>query len=293
MKYLPLALSACQTITSDQFDQLDTSHYIMEPKADGWRMQIEATPDGVQAWTRTSKDATGKMPWIEAELTSLAKSLKMPMRLDGEIVWMYNGEPDYNLTARCLGSSTDVCVIKQQERAGEGGLVYFVFDVLRLGSVDLRAQPLRARKLALKNHVPISDTVVPFMGSIPSVERHVKNFEQFKEGSVLKLLSAPYAGKRSKAWLKWKEIETIDVEIVGYKPGAGKFLGMVGAIQFYDPQGDCYGFCSGMTDEERIYITDHMKALLHTTIEIKHYGKLVDGYRHPQFVRFRSALDKS
>jgi hypothetical protein len=26
-------------------------------------------------------------------------------------------------------------------------------------------------------------------------------------------------------------------------------------------------------------------------MEIKHYGKLVDGYRHPQFMRFRPDKD--
>jgi len=284
----PFPLSQCQTISSLDFETMDLSRHIMEPKIDGWRIQFHVIPDErCYAWTRTAHDATGKMPWIERQLLKFGTEV----RLDGEVVWMDDGwEPDYNYTARCLGSGTDICVMKQQERGG-GGLVYFVYDILAVESVDLRQQPLAKRKLALKSHLGEVDHVRMIMGHEPSTERHVKNFEQFLEGSVLKDLRSPYAGRRYKSWLKLKEQETVTVKIIGYKPGQGKYQGLIGAIMWKDQSTGVEGFCSGMTDDDRVWISDHAQALIGTWIEIKHYGKLVDGYRHPQFMRFRDDLN--
>lgn len=252
---------------------------------DGWRMQFQVTPTRCQAWTRSNKDATGKMPYIEKELTELGSFL----RLDGEVVWLNaNDEPDYNYTARCLGSSTDVCVMKQNERIG--GLVYYVFDIMMVETVDITRLTLKQRKLALKTHLSNTDHVQIVMGYEPSIERHVKNFETFYEGSVLKDLRAAYAGRRYKSWLKFKEIETISVKIIGYKPGQGKFISQIGAIMWEDPATGVKGFCSGMDDDTRAWISDNALSLVGKWIEIKHYGKLVDGYRHPQFQRFREDL---
>jgi hypothetical protein len=46
-----------------------------------------------------------------------------------------------------------------------------------------------------------------------------------------------------------------------------------------------------MDDETRIWVSDHRAMLIGTTIEIKHFGKLAEGFRHPQFLRFR--VDKT
>lgn len=275
-------------MTSDDFEWVvQNGVYIMEPKIDGWRMQFEVTPDRVQAWTRTNKDATGKMPYVERDLMRLTGG-RHAFRLDGEAVYVdENGEPDYNLTARCLGSGTDVCVMKQRE---VGPLTYFVFDILAIDGHDIRGKSLLHRKSVMRRFLSSIGQVDLVLGTDPSVEQHALNYDQYKEGSVLKDFRSPYAGKRHKSWLKWKQVDTADVEIVGYKEGQGKFLGLIGAIQFLDPATQVVGYCSGMDDETRVYISDHRVELIGRTIEIKHYGRLVDGYRHPQFVRFR--LDK-
>jgi len=140
------------------------------------------------------------------------------------------------------------------------------------------------------------------------------------EGSIAKKKSAPYAsGERGYGWYKIKFSPTIDCIIVGYKPGKGKYTGMVGAIHFgqiapeyasdlgkkirqrnknelhqftYDGNTTMVverGHCSGMTDQERQYITDNQDALLGTAVEIQHMGVFPSGVtlRHPQFIRLR------
>jgi bifunctional non-homologous end joining protein LigD len=267
---------------SYQFDHL-RGDWIMEPKIDGWRMQMHVNPTSVEAWTRAGKSATGKMPGVEHHLKNLTGGSHV-MRLDGEAVYVdADGVPDYNFTSRCLGSGVDVCVMKQREI---GSLTYFVFDILALDGDDLRPLPLDRRKDILKGTLSDTGNVELVLGDEPTYEQHARNFEQFKEGSVLKDLSSPYAGKRHKSWMKWKEVESVDAKIVGYKRGHGKFEGLVGAIRFEAPDGT-QGYCSGMDDATRVWITDHRKELLGRIIEVKHFGKLVDGYRHPQFMRFR------
>jgi len=222
----------------------------------------------------------------EKYLLEIAKGVNTSFRLDGEVVYLdKNGDPDFNFTSRCMGSGTDVCIQKQMDE--ERYLSYVVFDILAFSQLDYRPIAFEERRgyldglLADNEYVQIIDTWDP------SLEQHGANIEKFLEGSVLKRLDAPYAGKRHKSWLKMKEQETIDVRIIGYKEGQGKFKDLIGAITFRAPDGTI-GNCSGMDDDTRVHISDHREALLGTTIEVKHYGKLVDGFRHPQFIRFRT-----
>src|SRR5215469_1201917 len=285
MTTAPFTLSQCKSITLDEFARLDLTQYAMEPKVDGWRIQMEVTPEGCTAWTRTNHIATGKIPMAESALLEVSKSLQQSFRLDGEVVYLdANGDPDFNFTSRCMGSYTETCVDKQMEE--QRYLSYVVFDILRVDNHDHRAKPYEIRRAILEGFVPEDGYVHTLEACDPGLEQHGYNIEKFQEGSVLKLLNAPYAGKRHKSWLKLKETETEDVTIIGYKPGQGKFKDLIGAITFKASNG-VVGNCSGMDDDTRIYISDHKETLLGKVIEVKHYGLLVDGYRHPQFVRFR------
>jgi bifunctional non-homologous end joining protein LigD len=258
----------------------------MEPKIDGWRLQVEAGPDGVEAWTRTNHDATRKLPAVEEALRNV---LDTNVRLDGEVVFLdENGNPDFNFTSRCMGSGVDVCVDKQML---EGRfLSYVVFDILRIDGRDMRALPYEARREALERHLFERNAFVPIIEvNMPHEDIHRRNIEKFGEGSILKDITSMYAGKRHKSWLKWKADETMDVIIRGYKEGQGKYKGLIGAITFEAPDGT-FGNCSGMDDDTRVFISDHREQMLGRVIEIKHFGKLVDGFRHPQFIRFRGDL---
>jgi len=285
----PYALTQCKTIDLEGFKRLDLNAYAMEPKVDGWRIQMEVSSDQVAAWTRTQHSASGKIPQAEQELQAIAKTMRNSFRLDGEVVYLdRNGDPDFNFTSRCMGSGVDVCVDKQMVEGRY--LSYIIFDILRLGDRDLRSLTFGDRRDILTGILPFwEDGIRAFAMEFdePSLDQHGQNIEKFEEGSVLKLWNAPYAGKRHKSWLKMKETETIDVRITGYKMGQGKFKDLIGAITFRTADGTI-GNCSGMDDETRVEITNHREALIGTAIEIKHYGRLVDGLRHPQFVRFRN-----
>ena len=276
----PFALTQCKTLLDDEFKRLPKVNYAMEPKIDGWRIQADIDSDGVCLWTRTNHIATGKVPEAESKLQRAGD-----MRLDGEMVYLdLEGRPDYNWTARCLGSGVEVCVDKQYE--ANKHLTYVVFDILRLGDQDLRRRPYMERRKLLEE-MPESDYVKIIPIAEPTLGQHLENLDRYEEGSVLKDLSAAYAGRRHKSWLKWKYQPTVDAKIIGFKmANPGKFAGLIGAVHFRSQEG-VEGFCSGMDDETRVQLTNHREELIGTWIEIKHFGLLVDGYRHPQFLRFR------
>lgn len=281
----PYPLTQCQPLTLEKFKTLNPEDYLMEPKIDGWRLQIEVNDGQVRAWTRTRHDASGKLIVPE----KLLAEIKVPggFRLDGEVVYLNEkGKPDYNFTARTMGSGVGVCRDKQFDQ--QRYLTFFAFDLLRQGEKDLRKVPYGLRRElleALLKDVGAFVQVIPV--DFPTIEQHYKFTDQYGEGSVLKQITYPYAGRRHKSWLKWKAEETIEVKIIGYKEGQGKFANMIGAITFQSPDGTI-GNCSGMDDATREFITSHRGVLLNRTFEVKHYGRLVDGYRHPQFVRFRA-----
>lgn len=277
--------SQCKAMALEDFHTMQKDRYGMEAKIDGWRLQIDVSVDGCQAWTRTNHSATGKLPLAEGLLQDAAFA-HGSFTIDGEVVYLDpEGIPDFNFTSRAMGSGAQVCRDKQIE--SDRFLSFVAFDLLRHRDEDLRALPFGERRVRLEPLLEGLDRhafVVPLYE--PSVEQHLTNIDDYGEGSVLKDYNAPYMGKRNKAWLKWKKEETVDVTIIGYTEGQGKYAKLIGAIRFIAPDGTT-GNCSGMDDATRVFISDHREMLLSTKIEVKHYGMLVDGYRHPQFLRFR------
>lgn len=79
----------------------------------------------------------------------------------------------------------------------------------------------------------------------------VKEFEEKEiEGIIVRDPLAFYVGKRVGHVLKVKDVHDVEARIVGYKPGKGKYVGMLGAYEMRLPNGTRF-FCSGMTDAER------------------------------------------
>lgn len=284
--------------------------WAIEPKLDGMRAVLEVTENRQvgQFMSRTGKSVYEKLPRIVAIIN---QSGWMPGWYDMELGWPAESVDkidlypriDFNKTMRILGSGVPKAIAEQRE--AEWPIVAYVFDYYdpthpnyvyqdRIKFVDLM--------VSRTGHSWIQTSYIAqgYMTSFPIFETV---FEQIVaeggEGAMLKNINGLYVpGKRSKGWLKWKKYETIDAYVVGYDEGQGKYEGMVGALYFSDtPYGKSLGKCSGMTDAERQEWTQlfdlygeitrlHHKDRL---IEVKHYGKLVDGLRHPQYSKWKRA----
>lgn len=71
------------------------------------------------------------------------------------------------------------------------------------------------------------------------------------EGLMLHRASAHYRGGRSDDLLKYKPAADAEARVVGYRPGQGKYAGLVGALLVEDAHGRRFALGSGLSDADR------------------------------------------
>jgi DNA ligase 1 len=117
-----------------------------------------------------------------------------------------------------------------------------------------------------------------------------KIVEKGGEGVMIRKPCSKYEGKRSKTLLKYKQFHDEEARIVGYKPGTGKYTGLLGSFQCQLVNNSNIKFyVSGMVDEiRRNYEETHP---LNTIITIIYNEKTKKGVpRHPRYLRKREEV---
>ena len=190
-----------------------------EIKFDGYRVQLRVEDGVVSLKTRKALDWTDKFSAIAEEARAMPDAL-----IDGEIVALgHNGTPNFSsLQAAISDGKTD-------------DLIYFAFDLLFAGGMDLQRLPLSERKERLK---ALLDTR---KGKNKAI-RYVEHFEVdggavmesarklSLEGIVSKKLSAPYRSGRTESWTKTKVRAGQEVVIGGWKTTGGKFRSLMAGV---------------------------------------------------------------
>lgn len=95
-------------------------------------------------------------------------------------------------------------------------------------------------------------------------------------------------------WHKWKPTPTVDCVVTGTKPGKGKYLGLVGALEASVVTAVHDGmtvtrpvaWVSGMTDDDRRLMTEHDPTGRVVEVAYQYVGSQ-GRLRHPRFVWFR------
>lgn len=288
----------CSSGSLDTVRTATAERYVMEPKLDGYRLQLHVTATGVRCFTRTGADASGKMPAVDALLAPYLTALDGTI-LDGEaVIFRADGSADFNATARAMGSGLGEC---QRKQRASGEFVNLVaFDILAVQGQDVRGLPLADRRALLAT---FTDTVCSGSAcairlvpqTAPSLAQHQEFTSAYGEGSVLKALGSRYPRGRSADWIKVKRVHDADVVVMGSAEGAGKFAGQVGAVQFGQYRDGVLtgrGQCSGMTDQVRRDLTRNLP--IGAVMTITHNGiQAGGGFRHPQFSHFRDSTDKA
>ncbi|AXY01086.1 DNA ligase [Vibrio alfacsensis] len=99
------------------------------------------------------------------------------------------------------------------------------------------------------------------------------------EGVMLRKVSSRYQAGRGSDLLKLKRYEDAEARVIGYKPGTGRLLGMMGALLVRLDDGTEFYIGSGFTDELR-----KTPPQIGTTITFRHNGHTHTG--KPRFARF-------
>lgn len=123
---------------------------------------------------------------------------------------------------------------------------------------------------------------------------HAKNMLDSHEGSMIKVLEAPYYPKRSSVMLKWKETEFIDGVILEVLPGSGRNSEWAGSYSVRLRNGSETS-CNVLGDENRKEHWENRHDLVGTVIEMtrqKDAKSVSNTARFPTFMRLRYDLPK-
>ena len=183
--------------------------WLHEVKYDGYRALVAVGGGGARVFTRSGLDWTDKFPGV----AEAAAAINGPALIDGEIVAMKDGKPDFSTLQDAISNG--------------GEMVFFAFDLLDAGG-DLRSLPLTLRKQRLEALLPPGEPRIQFAEHV--VGAGEKLFEAMcaegLEGIVSKRIDAPYRAGRTKAWLKVKCTHRQEFVIVGWLPSSAKGRGL-------------------------------------------------------------------
>ena len=177
-------------------DPFDREGWLFEVKWDGFRTIAETDgTNGVKLYSRNQKDFKKRFSPIADALAKLKKAAI----LDGEIVALdEHGHPRFEWLLN--------------RGPQKGTLVYYVFDLLKLGDVDLRGEPLRRRKKLLEKFLKGN----PRLLYVEHVER--EGLAMFAgalalgvEGIVAKDAKSPYVEGPRVTW-HWQKIKNRDYQ---------------------------------------------------------------------------------
>ena len=186
------------------------SGWLHEVKYDGYRALVAVGGGAAKVYTRSGLDWTDKFPGI----AEAAAAIDTPALIDGEIVAMKDGKPDFSTLQDAISTG--------------GEMILFAFDLLEAGGEDCRARPLVERKQRLAALLPPGEPRLQFAEHV--IGAGEKLFDAMcaegLEGIVSKRVDAPYRAGRGKAWLKVKCTHRQEFVIIGWLPSSAKGRGL-------------------------------------------------------------------
>src|SRR5256884_4606879 len=123
----------------------DEEDYGWELKWDGLRAVAYVSGGAVRLVSRNEKEMAGSYP----ELAVLARCVGAPAILDGEIVALHHGRPDFGLL------QSRMHVLRPQDKLLRAvPIQYNVFDLLHHGDESLLGSPYTERRARPREHRP-------------------------------------------------------------------------------------------------------------------------------------------
>jgi DNA ligase 1 len=250
----PIGFMLASPIEEAEEVEPELQAFAVEDKFDGIRAHAHKDGPRVALFSRTLDEVTPQFPEI-AEALGRGSGTWL---LDGEIVAWRAGDrrPDsFFKLQRRLGRKAP-----EPELLAEIPTAFIAYDCLAASGRPLFEAPWSERRAALEEICAASGIVaseVASAGTAAELEAlFVRARERGNEGLVLKRRDSVYqAGKRGRAWRKWKKaLATLDVVVTAVEQGHGKRAGMLSDYTFAVRDGErlvnigkAY---SGLTDEE-------------------------------------------
>ncbi len=187
--------------------------YFYEIKWDGERCVAFLDPEaGTKLRNKRNVRMLPKVP----ELSQIHRQAAARCILDGELVCIVDGKPDFSVVQRRSLLSDKY---KIELEAKRHPAVFIAFDCLYYDGRDLTVRPLAERREYLRRAVTDSDrlAVSRVYGADQASELFQLTQAQGLEGIVAKRKDSLYfQRKRTKAWLKMKHLMDDDFVVCGY-----------------------------------------------------------------------------
>ena len=210
----------------------DVKEWWMSEKLDG----IRAYWDGTQFFSRTEKEIKAPKAFLE----------RMPkdICLDGELCC---GRGRFNETSSIVRKTKDV---EKYTDDWLNKITYNVFDTPNTSPFEVRMAELYEKVGEKYENVEIVKQTKIYKNSEVDVQLK-KIIKLGGEGLMLRKYDSIYEGKRSKSLLKVKEFHDMEVRIIGYKEGTGKYKGKLGSYECETKNGKKFNCGSGLDDDMR------------------------------------------
>ena len=192
-------------------EPFDDPDYIYELKLDGERCLAYLSADGTEFRNKRHKLMN---PHV-LELCGIHEQAKQKCILDGELMVMVNGVPNF---AEIQRRSLTTHPFKLELAAKKYPAVYTAFDILYYNGEDVTLQPLAERKKMLAQAFEESER----LALSRHIEEHGKALyalaeKQNLEGIIAKNINSIYKmNSRTKDWIKIKYLKDEDFVICGY-----------------------------------------------------------------------------
>jgi bifunctional non-homologous end joining protein LigD len=244
----------------------DGDKWAYEMKWDGVRALVAVEGGRITVASRNGNDVTVSYP----ELRALGEQLgTTQVLLDGEIVAFDDaGRPSFERLQQRMHIATAAAARRLAESVPA---VYLIFDLLHLDGRSLLDVPYTSRRELLDElglAGPSWQTPPVFEGDGASAVAASK--QQGLEGVLAKRLESRYTpGRRTRDWIKVKNIAMQEVVIGGWSPGQGRRAGTVGALLLGIPGDDGLRYVgqvgTGFTDAALDELSAQLKRIARKT----------------------------
>jgi len=185
--------------------------WLFEVKWDGYRCLAYLTNEKVYLRSRNAKPLLPQFPVLSVLKSSLKSRRLKRAILDGEIVAFRGGKVDFSYL-----------------RTHPRTVVFVAFDLIYLDNRDLLDVPLYRRRKLLEESFDWGKNLLYYSKAVEGSGATMFSWirEHQLEGMMAKRIDSLYfPGKRTKDWLKIRNIRESEFWVVGFTPAVGRLLG--------------------------------------------------------------------
>lgn len=263
----------------------DPKNVVWSIKLDGTRNYCIVNISGeIQHWSTRGKQFHN-FHHFDRELMDLALQIKNitrisgPIIFDGEVTYHENGSEIEDFQRGLTQISRKDNLDPDKQRYQIFGIPLTELNFIEQYGILKQIDFTKYEKLHLLEHYVYNGE-----WSVDGLKKHAQYFiDQGREGVVYKYMYYKFERKHSNLWLRIKRKDSVDLPVIGFEYGTGKYKDVVGAL-ICDYNGVEVKVGSGLDDKDRVEFLDNLP----TVIEVEYDSITKDGsLRNPVFKRVR------